>query len=249
MTKHTVGTLEEWQVAREALREREHELTRLNEELLTQRRQLPWVPVEKTYTFDTEEGSKTLEELFDGRSQLLIYHLMFGPHYSGACPGCSGLADHFDGGVVHLEHRDVTFRAVSRAPLEKLLAYKQRMGWRFPWVSAFGSDFPYDFGFAMTEEQQQSDEFRALIDNPGDWLLEWAAAIGVDIETGLIEGPGWNVFALEDGIVYHTYSRFADDGELLAPYFDQLLAQTPKGAPAGVDNLRHDEYEYHEASR
>ena len=132
MTDHKIGTREEWQAAREELLEREDELANLNRELAQQRRELPWVPVEKEYSFDTDEGKKTLAELFDGRSQLLAYHIMFGPDYTkGACPGCSGLADQFDGGVVHLNHRDVTFIAISRAPLEKLQAYKRRMGWQF----------------------------------------------------------------------------------------------------------------------
>jgi predicted dithiol-disulfide oxidoreductase (DUF899 family) len=185
---------------------------------------------------------KSLAELFDGRSQLLAYHLMFGPDYTGACPGCSNLADHFDGGVVHLNHRDVTFLCISREPLEKLQAYRRRMGWTFPWVSSFGSDFNFDFGLAATEEQMAADDFRKLIDEAPDWLEEWAVAVGTDLETGLVEGPGWNVFALEDGIVYDTYSRFAPDGDLLAPYYYQLLDQVPKGRGDEVRVTRHDEY-------
>src|SRR5436190_7637908 len=150
--EHKIGTQEEWQAAREQLREREDELARLAKELSEQRRELPWVPVEKEYTFDTDVGQKTLAELFEGRSQLLVYHLMFGAGYTkGACPGCSNLVDHLDGGLVHLNHRDVTLLCMSRAPLDRIQAYKRRMGWKFPWVSAFGSDFPYDFGFAFTE--------------------------------------------------------------------------------------------------
>ncbi|HEX9235967.1 MAG TPA: DUF899 family protein, partial [Actinomycetota bacterium] len=140
MAKHKVGTQEEWAAAREELLKREQELGSLDEELAKQRQDLPWVPVEKEYTFDTDEGKKTLPELFDGRSQLLIYHLMFGPSYELACPGCTGLADHFDATLVHLNNRDVTLMAISRAPIEKLQAYKRRMGWRFPYVSSFGSD-------------------------------------------------------------------------------------------------------------
>ena len=134
MPEHEVGTRQEWSAAREQLLEREQELGKLDEELAKQRQELPWVPVEKEYTFATEGGQKTLPELFDGRSQLLIYHLMFGPTYEAACPGCSGLADHFDGALVHLSNRDVTLMAISRAPIEKLQAYKRRMGWRFPWA-------------------------------------------------------------------------------------------------------------------
>jgi predicted dithiol-disulfide oxidoreductase (DUF899 family) len=169
---------------------------------------------------------------------------MFGPEYTGACPGCSGLADHFDGGVVHLNHRDVTFLGLSRAPLEKLQAYKQRMGWRFPWVSSYGSDFPYDFGFAMTEEQMAGiDEVQQMIKEPPDWLVEWSKQVRTDLRTGLAEGPGWSVFALSDGVVHHTYSRHAPDGDLLAPYYYQLLDQVPQGRGDGPPRaVRHDEY-------
>ncbi len=244
MAEHKVGTREEWQAAREELLERENELANLSKELAQQRQELPWVPVEKEYTFDTDEGTKTLAELFDGRSQLLAYHIMFGPDYTaGACPGCSNLADHFDGGVVHLNHRDVTFLAISRAPLEKLQAYKSRMGWSFPWVSSHGGDYPYDFGFAFTEEQMESDEFRKLIEEAPDWLQDWAVAVGADLERGLAEGPGWIAFALEDGVVHHTYTRHAPDGSLLAPYYYQLLDQVPKGRGDEYRATRNDEYE------
>jgi predicted dithiol-disulfide oxidoreductase (DUF899 family) len=163
MTKHAVGTREEWTSARNALLEREAELANLNRELAEQRQTLPWVPVETSYSFDTDTGRKTLTELFDGRSQLLIYNIMFGPTYTGACPGCSNLADHFDAGLVHLNHRDVTMVCVSRAPMPKIQAYRQRMGWRFPWVSAFESDFSFDFGFAATKEQQDTPDRRAAV--------------------------------------------------------------------------------------
>jgi predicted dithiol-disulfide oxidoreductase (DUF899 family) len=243
MTEHRTGTREEWQAAREELLERENELSNLSRELAQQRRELPWVQVEKEYSFDTDDGTKTLAELFDGRSQLLAYNLMFGPDYTGACPGCSNLADHFDGGVVHLNHRDVTFIAISRAPLEKLQAYKRRMGWEFPWVSSYGSDYANDFGFLVTEEQKAQDEFRKLVEEPPDWLEEWAVAVGTDLATGLVEGPGWIAFALSDGVVHHTYSRPAPDGALLAPYYYQLLDQVPKGRGDEVRATRHDEYE------
>ena len=243
MTEHRTGTREEWQAAREELLERENELSNLSRELAQQRRELPWVQVEKEYSFDTDDGTKTLAELFDGRSQLLAYNLMFGPDYTGACPGCSNLADHFDGGVVHLNHRDVTFIAISRAPLEKLQAYKRRMGWEFPWVSSYGSDYANDFGFLVTEEQKAQDEFRKLVEEPPDWLEEWAVAVGTDLATGLVEGPGWIAFALSDGVVHHTYSRPAPDGALLAPYYYQLLDQVPKGRGDEVRATRHNEYE------
>jgi predicted dithiol-disulfide oxidoreductase (DUF899 family) len=242
-TKHAVGTREEWTAARNELAEREAELTDLSRELAEQRRALPWVAVEKEYAFDTDAGPRTLAELFDGRSQLLIYNIMFGPSYTGACPGCSGLADHFDAGLVHLNHRDVTMVCVSRAPLEKIQAYKRRMGWRFPWVSSFGSDYGFDFGFAATEEQQRTGELAQMIAEPPEFLKEWVVAVGTDLASGLAEGPGWIVFALRDGVVYHTFSRHAPDGALLAPYYYQLLDQTPRGRGEEFRAVRHDEYE------
>ncbi len=243
MTEHRVGTREEWLAARKELLEREDEVNRLTNVLAEVRRELPWVPIEKEYSFETDDGTKTLAELFDGRSQLLAYHIMFGLEYTGACPGCSGLADHFDGGVVHLNHRDVTFLAISRAPIEKLQAYKRRMGWTFPWVSSHRSGYAFDFGFALTDEQMTEDEVRKLIDEPPEWLEVWADQVGTDLPTGLREGPGWNAFALADGVVYHTYSRHAPDGDLLAPYYYQLLDQVPKGRGEEVRTVRHDEYE------
>ena len=243
MTEHRTGTREEWEAARKELLEREDEYAQRGKELARQRQELPWVRVEKEYEFATDQGTKTLAELFDGRSQLLAYHLMFGPGYTkGACPGCSNLADQFDGGVVHLNHRDVTFLAISRAPLEQLQAYKRRMGWTFPWVSSFGSDFNYDFGFAFTEEQVGAGELAKMVAEPPDWLEEWAEAVGTDLATGLQEGPGWNAFALADGVVHHTYTRYAPDGDLLAPFYYQLLDQVPKGRGDEVRVHRHDEY-------
>ena len=242
MERHDVGTREQWSAVRAQLREREDEISRLMREAAQTRRALPWVPVEKEYSFETEDGPKTLTELFDGRSQLLIYNLMFGPNYTGACPGCSGLADHFDGAIVHLNNRDVTMVAISRAPLEKILAYKRRMGWRFPWASSSGSDYPYDFGFALTEEQKRGAPVAELISNPPEFLKEWSQSVGTGLEDGLTEGPGWIVFALQDGAVYHTYSRHAPDGELLAPYYYLLLDQTPRGRVDELSATRHDEY-------
>jgi predicted dithiol-disulfide oxidoreductase (DUF899 family) len=238
-----VATREQWQAARDALREREEELYRLEKELNGQRRELPWVPVEKEYRFETDDGSKTLAELFEGRSQLLAYHLMYGESFArGACPGCSNLADHFDGGVVHLDHRDVTFLAISRVPFDRLQAYKRRMGWRFRWVSSFGSDFNRDFGFASTRaEVMANPETRAIVDDPDDGMRAWSESTGSDIAGGLVEEPGWNVFAMHDGVVHHAYSRRTPGGALLGPYYHQLLALTPGGA-GGFPLRRHDEY-------
>jgi predicted dithiol-disulfide oxidoreductase (DUF899 family) len=244
MTEHKVGTREEWEAAREELLERENEHAQRSEELAQQRRDLPWVPVEKEYTFATDEGTKTLAELFDGRSQLLAYNIMFGPSYTGACPGCSNLADQLDGGLVHLNHRDVTLLCFSRAPLEKLQAYKQRMGWSFPWVSTYENDFAFDFELAFTEEQMSEvEEVQTMLEEPPDWLQEWAKDVGTELEKGMLENPGWVAFALEDGVVYHTYSRFAPDRDFVVPYYSQLLDRTPKGRVDEFQATRHDEYE------
>src|SRR5205823_13458226 len=168
MPDHKTGTREEWEAARAELAKLEAQQAERNQEITRKRRELPWVPVENEYEFDTEDGRKTLAELFEGRSQLLAYNVMFGPDYTrGACPGCTGLADGLDGTLVHLNHRDVTLICFSRAPIERLATYRQRMGWRFPYVSTYGSDFPFDFGLAMTEDQaQQVPEVREMIDNP-----------------------------------------------------------------------------------
>jgi predicted dithiol-disulfide oxidoreductase (DUF899 family) len=244
MTEHKVVTREEWLAARNELLERENEHAERSEELAQARRELPWVRVDKEYTFATDEGTKTLAELFDGRSQLLAYNIMFGPSYTGACPGCSNLADHLDGGVVHLNHRDVTLLCFSRAPLEKLQAYKQRMGWRFPWVSTHGSDFPFDFELAFTKEQlSEIDEVQETLKEPPDWLQDWSKAVGTELEKGMAENPSWIAFALEDGVVYHTYMRAAPDRDFVVPYYQQLLDRTPKGRGDDFRAFRHDEYE------
>lgn len=242
MPKHEVGTRQEWSAAREQLLQREQELGKVDEELAKQRQELPWVLVEKEYTFDSEEGKKTLPELFDGRSQLLIYHLMFGPTYKAACPGCSGLADNFDGALAHLNNRDVTLMAISRATVEKLQAYKRRMGWKFPYVSSHGSDFNFDFDFAFTEEQMATGDLAKMVAEADDWLVDWAGNVGTDLAHGMAESPGWNVFALENGVVYHTYSRTAPDRFLLAPFYSQLLDQVPAGRDVDFPLRRHDEY-------
>ncbi len=243
MPEHQIAPRAEWQAARAELLEAEKELSERTTELAARRRELPWVAVEKEYTFATEEGQKTLVELFDGRSQLLAYHIMFGPTYSGACPGCSGLADQFDGGVVHLRHRDVSFVAISRAPLPKLQAYKRRMGWTFPWVSSHDSDYHFDFGFALSDEQMASDAFQQLLNEPPEFLHEWRESVDTDLRSGLREGPGWNAFALEDGVVYQTYASHAPDGPQLAPYYFQLLDFVPSGRTDIYRATRHDEYE------
>jgi predicted dithiol-disulfide oxidoreductase (DUF899 family) len=244
MPEHKIGTREEWEAARKELLERENEHAQRSEELAQQRHDLPWVPVEKEYTFATDEGTKTLAELFDGRSQLLAYNIMFGPSYTGACPGCSNLADQLDGGLVHLNHRDVTLLCFSRAPLENLQAYKQRMGWSFPWVSTYENDFAFDFELAFTEEQMSEvEEVQTMLEEPPDWLQEWAKDVGTELEKGMLENPGWIAFALEDGVVYHTYSRFAPDRDFVVPYYSQLLDRTPKGRVDEFQATRHDEYE------
>jgi predicted dithiol-disulfide oxidoreductase (DUF899 family) len=232
MTEHQVGTREEWLAARVELLEREKELTRRSDELAGQRQQLPWVRVDGDYSFETDEGTKTLEQLFAGRSQLLVYHLMFGPDDAEACPGCSFTADSLDGAVVHLGQRDVTFLAVSRAPLEKLDAYKRRMGWSFPWVSSFGSDFNLDFGL-FTEEQRRTGAG-----------FNFGTARRADIDLRHEELHGLSAFALEDGVVYHTYSCYDRGTDVLNGTW-QLLDRAPKGRGGDFEGWprRHDEYE------
>ena len=244
MPTHKVGTREEWRQARNALLEDENAHAQRSEELAARRRELPWVRVDKEYTFDTDEGRKTLAELFDGRSQLLAYNIMFGPSYEAACPGCSNLADHLDGGLIHLNHRDITLLCFSRAPLEKLQAYKQRMGWSFPWVSTHGSDFPFDFELAFTPEQMAGiEEVKETLKDPPDWLQDWAKAVGTELEKGMRENPSWIAFARQDGVVYHTYTRSAPDRDFVVPYYHQLLDRTPMGRVDDFWAVRHDEYD------
>src|SRR5918996_3041413 len=175
MPEHTIGTREEWQAARDELAKLEAEQAEQDKKVVAKRRELPWVPVEKEYEFDTADGKKTLADPFDGRSQLLAYNIMFGPDYEvGACPGCSNLGDELGATRVHLNHRDVTLICFSRAPIERLIAYKQRMGWQFPWVSTYRTDFPFDFGLALTPEQaQEIPEVREIVENPPEFLQEW----------------------------------------------------------------------------
>jgi predicted dithiol-disulfide oxidoreductase (DUF899 family) len=242
MTEHKIGTREEHARARQDLLEGEKELTRRNDELAAQRRELPWVAVEKDYRFETDAGTKTLAELFDGRSQLVIYHFMFGPRYEAGCPVCSSAADTFDGAVAHLNARDVTFLCVSRAPLQQLQAYQRRMGWTFPWVSSHGTDFNFDFDVSHTREQ-----LAPFLDsgNLGP-VPRLAADCGTDPAGYVEEGPGLSAFTLSDGVVYHTYSTYARGLEPLLgfyPLLDRTARGRDEGDPPEVWMRRHDEYE------
>jgi predicted dithiol-disulfide oxidoreductase (DUF899 family) len=243
MSDHTIGTREEWQAARAELAQLEAEYAQLGQKVTEQRRRLPWVPVEKEYEFDTEDGKKTLAELFEGRSQLLAYNIMFGPDYElGACPGCTMLGDEFDGSRLHLGHRDVTLMCFSRAPIDRLTSYKQRMGWQFPYVSTYGTDFAFDFGLALTPEQAKGiPELQAMLAEPPEWLEEWAGQIGAPLADGLRENPSFIAFARDDGTVYHTYTVSAPD-PFVAPYHAFLLKRTPKPEPAEPRAWRKDEY-------
>jgi predicted dithiol-disulfide oxidoreductase (DUF899 family) len=218
MTTHKTGTREEWLVARLELLEAEKELTRRSDEIAQRRQALPWVRIDKKYRFDIDEGTATLADLFRGRSQLLIYHFMFGPDYAAGCPSCSSIADGFNGIAIHLANHDVMLQAVSRAPLPKLQAYKQRLGWTFPWASSHGSDFNADFSVGFTAQQQQRNgginynyrAERALLPTAGAGESNpHAATCGVDFPTFVRERPGMSAFVLEDGDVYHTYSTYA----------------------------------------
>jgi predicted dithiol-disulfide oxidoreductase (DUF899 family) len=237
MTAHKTGTREAWLRARVELLEREKELTRRSDELARQRQELPWVRVEKEYSFETDQGPKTLAELFDGRSQLLVFHFMLGPDDEAGCPGCSWTADHVDGAVIHLNHRDVTFVAASRAPLENLNAYKRRMGWSFPWVSCYGSDFNIDFALFTEEERRTGAGVNFGTPRRADILLAPAAPDGVELH-------GLSAFALEDGVVYHTYSTYDRGTDVLHGTW-QLLDRAPKGRGEDFEDWprRHDEYE------
>src|SRR5689334_9260014 len=208
MTEHRVGTREEWQAARDELAKLEAEHAELTRKVTEKRRELPWVPVEKEYVFETQDGKKTLSDLLDGRSQLLGRYIMYGPAYTkGACPGCTSLGDELEATRVHLKHQDVALICFSRAPIERLNAYKERMGWTFPYVSTYETEFVADFGLALTPEQaQQIPEVQEMIANPADWLPEWAAMVGAELKDGLRENPSFHAFARENGAVYHTYS-------------------------------------------
>ena len=244
MTDHKIGTRAEWQAARDELAKLEAEHAEQNAEIKRRRLELPWVPVEKEYEFETEAGRRTLADLFEGRSQLLAYNIMFGPDYElGACPGCSSLVDHLDAAALHLGHRDVTLILFSRAPIDRLVAYKRRMAWQLPYVSTYGTDFPFDFGLALTKEQaQEIPEITAMLDAPPEWLQDWGKQVGAKLEDGLRENPSWIAFARENGTVYHTYTVSAPD-PFVAPYYSFLLERAPKGADDSEPRAwRKDEY-------
>jgi len=249
MTKHKTGTREEWLHARLDLLKAEKELTRRSDELAQQRQELPWVKIDKEYQFETDDGKASLKDLFRGRSQLLVYHFMLGPDYTAGCPSCSAIADGYNGIVVHLANHDVMFWTISRAPLAKLQAYKKRMGWTFPWASSFGGDFNFDFNVQLTEEQQRKGgaEYnfeREEVWNPeeSEGVVAFAKMSGTDPATYVRERPGMSAFALEDGLVYHTYSTYARGLDGLWGMY-QWLDRAPKGRnEPDVWWRRHDEY-------
>jgi len=254
MTDHKTGTREEWLAARLELLEAEKALTRRSDELALLRQELPWVRIDKEYRFETDDGTASLAGLFGGRSQLIIYHFMFGPDYKAGCPSCSAIADGFDGSVVHLANHDVTLCAVSQAPLAKLRAYKQRMGWSFPWASSFDSDFNYDFRVTHSNEEWQSGaveyNFRSMnvrTSQSGEelpFLNQIASTVGTDWPTYRQQGPGVSAFALEDGVVYHTYSAYERGVDGIWGMY-QWLDRAPLGRnenEAGFWWRRHDEY-------
>jgi predicted dithiol-disulfide oxidoreductase (DUF899 family) len=260
MTQHSTGTREAWQAARLALLTDEKELTHRSDALAARRQALPWVRVDKNYRFDTDNGPATLKELFGGRSQLLVYHFMFGPDYTAGCPACSSIADGFNGIVVHLANHDVAFSAVSRAPLAKLQAYQRRMGWTFPWASSFGSDFNADFNVWFSEQQQRDggieynyrrEEGAPLVGRdtktwgePEDAgpVAKVAAMTGTDVATFTRERPGMSTFVREDGVIYHAYSAYSRGLDGLWGMY-QWLDRAPKGRnETDFWIRRHDEY-------
>ena len=256
---HKVVSREEWLAARLDLLEAEKELTRRSDELARRRQELPWVRIDKEYRFETDDGKASLAGLFRGRSQLLVYHFMFGPDYKAGCPSCSAIADGFNGIAVHLANHDVMLWAVSRAPLEKLQAYKRRMGWTFPWASSFGNDFNFDFSVGFTEKQQREGGIEYNYRREPAWqvrdgegiasrmegtpVADTAAMTGTDVATFTRERPGMSAFVLEDGIVYHTYSTYARGLDGIWGMY-QWLDRAPKGRnETGIWWRRHDEYE------
>jgi predicted dithiol-disulfide oxidoreductase (DUF899 family) len=252
MTKHRTGTRQEWLAARLELLEAEKALTRQGDEVAQRRQELPWVRIDKDYVFDTDRGKQTLPDLFAGRSQLLVYHFMFGPDYKAGCPSCSAIADGFDAVVVHLANHDVMLSAVSRAPLAKLQAYKQRMGWKFPWASSFGNDFNFDFNIAFTEQQQRDGTIEYNYRRGGhamdatqipEPVAQFAATYGIDGLTYVRDRPGLSAFVREDGVVYHIYSSYARGVDGIWGMY-QWLDRAPKGRnETGVWWRRHDEYD------
>ena len=253
MTMHKTGTRKEWLAARLDLLKAEKELTRRSDDLAQRRQDLPWVRIDKEYLFDTDEGKSSLPDLFRGRSQLLVYHFMFGPDYKAGCPSCSAIADGYNGIVaVHLANHDVMLWAISRAPLAKLQGYKKRMGWTFPWASSFGGDFNTDFNVWFTEEQQREGgiEYNYRREAPArrsdkpeaDGTAPFAASAGTDVATYIRERPGLSAFALEGGAVYHTYSAYSRGVDALWGMY-QWLDRAPKGRnETGLWWRRHDEY-------
>ena len=247
MATHTTGTREQWLAARRELLEAEKELTHRSDEVARRRQELPWVRIDKEYRFDTDAGGASLLDLFKGRSQLLVYHFMFGPDYAAGCPSCSAIADGFNGFFVHLENHDVAFSAVSRAPLAKLQAYKHRMGWTFPWASSFGSDFNPDFSVGFSVEQQREGieynyQREGAWKGAGEGARTFAAMSGTDPATFTRERPGMSAFVLEDGVVYHTYSAYSRGLDGLWGMY-QWLDRAPRGRnETNVWWRRHDEY-------
>ena len=244
MTDHETGTREEWEAAREELLAREKEHTRLSDELARKRRELPWVRVEKEYSFDTDDGIRTLAELFDGRSQLVVYHFMFGPSYEAGCTTCSSIADAVDGLVPHLNARDVTMLFVSQAPLEKLQAYKRRMGWSFSWVSSANSDFNLDLGYSCSEEQTR-EWVAPILEALPPIADRNAIESGTDVVEYLTQSQGFTCLVLDDGTPYHTYSTGGRGVEFLMGYYG-ILDRVPNGRDEGdafqLWIRRHDEY-------
>ncbi|WP_439498515.1 DUF899 domain-containing protein [Bosea sp. (in: a-proteobacteria)] len=258
MTTHLTGSRDEWLAARIDLLKAEKEFTRLGDKLAQRRQQLPWVRIDKEFRFETEEGDASLADLFRGRSQLLVYHFMFGPDYKAGCPSCSAIADGFNGIIVHLANHDVAFTAVSRAPLAKLLEYRTRMGWSFPWASAAGSEFNFDFHVSFTEEQQRDEGIdynyrrepvrgwreRSGQEGSGDSAeAKFAAMTGTDVPTYQREQPGMSAFVQEDGAIYHTYSSYGRGMDAIWSMYP-WLDRAPKGRneSSGPWWRRHDEY-------
>ena len=258
MTTHLTGTRDQWLAARLELLAEEKELTRRSDELTRRRQELPWVRVGKEYRFDTDDGSASLADLFGGRSQLIVYHFMFGPDYAAGCPSCSSIADGFNGIAVHLANHDVALTAVSRAPLPKLQAFKQRMGWTFPWASSFGTDFNHDFNVQFTAEQQREGGIEYNYRREAAWTLrgigdsmtkqgegpvaQIAAMTGTDVAAYTRERPGMSAFVMEDGTVYHTYSAYSRGVDSLWGMY-QWLDRAPKGRnETGVWWRHHDAY-------
>jgi predicted dithiol-disulfide oxidoreductase (DUF899 family) len=257
MTKHMTGTREEWLAARLELLKQEKELTRRSDELARRRQELPWVRIDKQYQFETHEGNASLPDLFRGRSQLLVYHFMFGPDWAAGCPSCSMIADGFNGFWIHLANHDVMLWAVSRAPLAKLQAYKRRMGWTFPWASSQGGEFNFDFCASYTEEQQRAGiEYNFSREPALEWRPDhegggaqaedrFAAMCGTDPNNYHRERPGMSAFVLQDGVVYHTYSTYARGVDALWGVYP-WLDRAPKGRnETGVWWRRNDEYDSH----